>query len=101
MSEKRTPISIYRSPRAAVILGSYSRGSGYGSVSRTVEEIILAFDDIYKNMGSMHQLINAAPANPMTQQERAAMSLIAAISVLQTLSNIISRLSRDEMQLEE
>jgi len=84
-----------------MILRSYSRGSGYGSISRTVEEIILAFDDIYKNMVSMRQLISAAPANPMTQQERAAVSLIAVISVLQTLNNIVSRLSRDQMQLEE
>ncbi len=98
MSEKRTPISIYLSPRASMILISYSLGSGYGSISRTVEEIILAFDDVYKNLDSMRQLINAVPTNPMTEQEKAAVSLIAVVSVLQTLSNVVSRLSRDQTQ---
>ena len=31
-------------PKATMVLQDYSRGSGYGSISRTVEEIILAFN---------------------------------------------------------
>ncbi len=33
-SEKRKPISVYLTPRAAMILRNYNEGSGYGSVSQ-------------------------------------------------------------------
>jgi len=98
MSEKRTPVSIYLSPRASVILRNYSRGSGYGSISRTVEEIILAFDGVYKNMSQIHKLITIAPSDPKKQQEKAAMALVAMISLLHALSNIVSRLSPEQIQ---
>lgn len=33
-----------------MVLKQYSMGSGYGSLSRTVEEIILAFDSTYNSV---------------------------------------------------
>jgi len=98
MSEKRTPVSIYLSPRATMILASYSRGSGYGSLSRTVEEIILAFDGVYKNIRTFGQLSRMVPANPKEQKEQAAVALVSMISLLQTIDNIISRLSPEQMK---
>ena len=81
-----------------MILRSYSRGSGYGSLSRTVEEIILAFDGVYKNMKSFGQLSEMVPSNPRKQKEQAAVALVATISLLQTIGNILSRLSPDKMK---
>ena len=57
--DKRTAYSIYLTPRAANILEKYTEGSGYASKSRTVEEIILAFHEIYKATHTM-QLENLA-----------------------------------------
>lgn len=42
-----TPVSIYLSPRAMAVLKKYSDNSGFGSVSRTVEEMILVYDKMY------------------------------------------------------
>jgi hypothetical protein len=36
-------------------LHDYDRGSGYASLSRTVEEIILAFDAVYKSTSKFEQ----------------------------------------------
>lgn len=47
-------ISVYLSPRANEVLKRYVENSGFGSVSRTVEEIILAYDKMYNNfLGSL------------------------------------------------
>jgi hypothetical protein len=51
MSEQSTKtsnaISVYLSPRANEVLKRYVEYSGFGSVSRTVEELILAYDKMY------------------------------------------------------
>lgn len=49
---KRTSnaISVYLSPRAKQVLDQYHANSNFGSVSRTVEEIILAYDKIYTTL---------------------------------------------------
>jgi hypothetical protein len=39
--------SVYLSPRAVSVLNTYVTNSGYGSTSRTIEEILLAYDSIY------------------------------------------------------
>ena len=90
--EKRTPLSIYLTPRAAMVLRDYSEGSGYGSSSRTVEEIILAFDTVYKNMKTFKQIVKMIPSDPSKQPEQ-AIALISAKSLLQSISNTISRLT--------
>lgn len=46
--KKRAPYSVYLTPKANEILKNYVAGSEYGSASRTIEEIILTFDFIYK-----------------------------------------------------
>jgi len=43
-------ISVYLSPRARQVLNQYQENSGFGSLSRTVEELILAYDKIYKTL---------------------------------------------------
>jgi len=45
-------VSVYLSPRASEVLKKYYEHSGFGSVSRTVEEIILAYDKIYTTLVS-------------------------------------------------
>lgn len=46
--DKRTAYSIYLTPKADEILKGYVKGSGFLSISRTVEEMIIAFDSLYK-----------------------------------------------------
>ena len=75
-----------------MLLKDYNTGSGYGSISRTVEEIILAFDGVYENMQSLNKLVNLAPPNPQKQKDQAVISLVAIIASLQSINNIISRL---------
>ena len=90
--EKRTPLSIYLTPRAAIVLRDYSEGSGYGSLSRTVEEIILAFDAVYKNMKTFKQIVKVIPSDPSKQPEQ-ALALISTKSLLPSIGNTISRLT--------
>lgn len=50
MSNKGTsskPVSVYLSPKASEILKQYVINSGFGSASRTVEEIILSYHKAY------------------------------------------------------
>jgi hypothetical protein len=47
-----TPVSVYLSPRAMAVLKKYSDNSGFGSMSRTVEELILSYDKIYTTLVS-------------------------------------------------
>lgn len=89
--EKRTPISVYLTPKAAMILQEYNRGSLYGSVSRTVEEIILAFDAVYKNMQTFNQLGRGTMNTKLSQKQKAEYFLMLA-AVLLNISNAISRL---------
>lgn len=95
-SEKRTAISIYLTPRASAILREYSMGSGYGSLSRTVEEIILAFDFTYntvKDTGK-HLAQNPESKKPLTDNEK--LSLFLAVSLaLANIDNAISRLYKE------
>jgi hypothetical protein len=47
-SEKTSKaVSVYLSPRAALVLDKYYKNSGFGSMSRTIEEMILSYDKIY------------------------------------------------------
>ena len=89
--EKRKPISVYLTPKAAMILREYNMGSGYGSLSRTVEEIILAFDAVYKNMQTINQLSRVKINAKLSQEEKAKYFLLLA-AVLLNISNAISRL---------
>ncbi len=89
--EKRTPISIYLTPRAAMILREYNAGSRYGSKSRTVEEIILAFDTINDTVKSFNRFFDTLPSDLQKNRESGT---IALTSLLQSLSNAISRLNK-------
>ena len=89
--EKRTPYSIYLTPRSAMILRSYSMGSGYGSVSRTVEEIILAFDSINMSVKNFIQIQGVLPSK---QQEKRETQLVAFTWLINSISNAISRLNK-------
>ena len=91
--EKRTPISVYLTPKAAMILRDYNEGSGYGSLSRTVEEIILAFDTTYKTIKDTFKTLTNQfrDKNAMTTNDRLMFFLIF-YSTLQNIDNAISRL---------
>jgi hypothetical protein len=47
VAKTSTAISVYLSPKANDILKRYVENSGWGSVSRTVEELILCYDKLY------------------------------------------------------
>jgi len=95
-SEKRTPISIYLTPRASAILREYSMGSGYGSLSRTVEEIILAFDFTYDTVKdtAKHLAQNPESKKPFTDSEKLSLFLVVSLA-LANIENVISRLCKE------
>jgi hypothetical protein len=88
---RRSPISVYLTPRAAMILRDYNEGSGYGSLSRTVEEIILAFDSVYKIVKQNYGLPKNAN-KPLTDEEK-IMFFMVLMSSLQNIQNSVSRLT--------
>jgi len=92
-SEKRTPISVYLTPKAAMVLREYNEGSCYGSLSRTVEEIILAFDTTYKTVKDTFRNLTSQfkDKTAMTNTDRLTFFLIF-LSSLQNIDNAISRL---------
>lgn len=90
-SEKRKPISVYLTPKAAMVLREYNMGSGYGSLSRTVEEIILAFDSVYKNMQTLNQLGRITGNVNLSKEEKVNLFLVLAGTLL-NINNAISRL---------
>lgn len=67
----------------------YNEGSGYGSVSRTVEEIILAFDSVYKAF--RHTRIPDTGNKPLKDSDKATFFIVLT-SILQNIENSISRL---------
>ena len=89
--EKRTPISIYLTPRAAMVLKAYNSGSGYGSKSRTVEEIILAFDAINETRKNFNKMFRTMSADLPNNRQNALMLLTA---LLQSIENALSRLNK-------
>ncbi len=92
-SERRTPISVYLTPKAAMILREYNMGSGYGSLSRTVEEIVLAFDSTYKNVkATMKNLETALQGKSTFSDADRLMLFVVVFSALQNIDNAISRL---------
>ena len=92
--EKRTPISIYLTPRAAMILRQYNTGSGYGSKSRTVEEIILAFDAINENM----KIIAGALTKASSDQNISPDAVVFTLTTLLTSTlNSLSRLNKSTL----
>ena len=95
---QRKPFSVYLTPRAAMILRDYNRGSGYGSLSRTVEEIILAFDAVYKNMQTFNQFTQATQNTNLSQKRKAEFFLML-VSLLLNIGNAISRLQPESAPL--
>lgn len=100
--EKRTPISIYLTPRASLILRQYSMGSGYGSVSRTVEEIILAFDFTYDTIKEALKFLTSRATDSKGELTKAGKVafLMYIITILTNTDNAISRLNKAKPLLE-
>lgn len=101
--KKRSPISIYLSPRAAIVLNQYSMGSGYGSVSRTVEEIILAFDFTYNTIKEALKFLKSQTTDSKGELTKAgkAAFFMYIILVLSNTDNAISRLNKAEPLLQK
>jgi hypothetical protein len=78
-------------PKAASILNGYVKGSGYVSVSRTIEEIILCFDSIYKSVQNIGQIANVPPAQQTPDQQNKL--LLALFTFLSNIQNSTSRLA--------
>ena len=96
--EKRVAYSVYLTPKAASILNGYARGSGYVSVSRTVEEIVLCFDSIYKSVQAIGMLASV-PLDQQTQDQQRQL-LLALFTFLSNIQNVTSRLNWAENQSE-
>jgi hypothetical protein len=94
--EKRVPYSVYLTPKAASILNGYAKGSGYVSVSRTVEEIILSFDSIYKSVQAIGELASLPPTQQNQEQQNRL--LLALFTFLSSIQNATSRLAWAENQ---
>jgi hypothetical protein len=88
--EKRIPYSVYLTPKADAILKGYVKGSGYLSASRTVEEMILAFDFIYKSVAELGGLLNV-PLNQQGQDQQTR-TLWALFTLLSSIQNATQRL---------
>jgi hypothetical protein len=88
--EKRIPYSVYLTPKADAVLKGYVKGSGYLSASRTVEEMILAFDFIYKSVAELGKSLNV----PLDQQpqEQQARTLWALFTLFSSIQNATERL---------
>jgi len=74
-------------------------GSGYGSVSRTVEEIILAFDHTYKTIKETSKFLTSLikdSSGKLTKDERTTVLAYIA-TILSNIDNAISRLSKAEL----
>lgn len=97
--EKRVAYSIYLTPKASSILNGYAKGSGYVSVSRTVEEIILAFDSIYKSVQAIGKLANVPPSQKTPEQQSEL--LLALFTFLSSIQNATSRLILAESGVEK
>ena len=88
--EKRIPYSVYLTPKADAILKCYVKGSGYLSASRTVEEIVLSFDFIYKSVAELGKILNTPlDQQKQDQQER---TLWALFTLFSSIQNATSRL---------
>lgn len=72
-------------------------GSGYGSLSRTVEEIILAFDFTYnvvKGFAKQFVTTTAEPKKPFTDAEKLSL-FVGLLTTLSSIENAISRLNKE------
>ena len=88
--EKRVPYSVYLTPKADIILKGYIKGSGYLSGSRTVEEMILAFDFIYKSVAELGKSLNM-PLDQQSQDQQVR-TLWALFTLFSSIQNAIERL---------
>jgi len=96
VAEERRAYSVYLTPKAAQILDGYARGSGYVSVSRTVEEIILCFDSIYKSVQDIGKLASV-PIDKQAPDQQSRL-LLALFTFLSNIQNATSRLNWAEDQ---
>jgi hypothetical protein len=90
VEEKRVPYSVYLTPKADATLRGYVKGSGYLSASRTVEEMILAFDFIYKSVAELGKLLST----PLDQQlqDQQTRTLWALFTLFSSIQNATARL---------
>jgi hypothetical protein len=91
---KRVPYSVYLTPKADAVLKGYVKGSGYLSTSRTVEEMILAFDFIYKSVAELGKLLNT----PLDQQaqDQQTRTLWALFTLFSSIQNATARLQWED-----
>lgn len=94
IEEKRVAYSVYLTPKAASILNGYAKGSGYVSISRTVEEIILCFDSIYKSVKNIGNIANV-PLDQQTSEQQNRL-LLGLFTFLSNIQNATSRLNWTE-----
>jgi len=78
-------------------------GSGYGSVSRTVEEIILAFDFTYNTIKEALKFLKSQATDSKGELTKAgkAAFFMYIILVLSNTDNAISRLNKAEPLLQK
>jgi len=87
MSEERKTIPIHLSPRAALILYQFERGSHYGSTNRTVEEIILAYHDFYQTFESLQDVIMEKGTIPNDQFTATLLAMLNTVDRVHKAEN--------------
>ena len=67
MEAKSYPVTAYLSPRAYFVLKKFMDASLYYSMSRTVEEIILTFADVYLTIKQIEKIRTKTGREPDPQ----------------------------------
>jgi hypothetical protein len=96
--EKRIPYSVYLTPKATSVLNSYVKGSGLVSVSRTVEEVVLSFDSIYKSVQDISKLVKNIQTSQQPPEQQNSL-VYALLMFLSSIQNATSRLSGSDGQV--
>jgi len=89
--DSRKAYSVYLSPKAAGVLEEFNRNSGFGSCSRTFEEVLLAYNDVYEiikafDFSSIPRQLLDSPDNPL--------SAIVSLPIIIALKQAINRLKK-------
>lgn len=67
MEAKTYPVTAYLSPKAYFVLKKFNDASLYYSMSRTIEEIILTFVDIYQVVKQLDKIRARTGKDPESQ----------------------------------
>ena len=80
MEAKSYPVTTYLSPRAYFVLKKFNDASLYYSMSRTIEEMILTFVDIYQVVKQIDKIREETGRDPEPQVKDLILDQIETIT---------------------